>query len=433
MSYYLLTLGCPKNVADSTRLERSLREAGQSPAPARHAGTLIVNTCAFIDEAKEESINAILKLALKKKGGQKLVVIGCLPQLYRRELLAEVPEIDHVFGVESWEKVAALGDSLDSREAVSPPSPSRRASAYLKIADGCNARCSFCIIPKIKGRLHSLPPESVVEEGKRLQAEGARELVLVAQDSTAYGRDLAMEDGLALLLERLATDLPDVAWLRVMYAYPGHLSKRLLRTMAELPQVCKYLDIPLQHSSPTVLQRMRRPHDSSQTRRMLERLRQAMPDIALRTTFLVGFPGETEQDFHDLLAFVREAKFDHVGAFMFSPQDATPAARMADQVPDRVKRRRYRELMRVARETSLERNRAWVGREMAVLVESGADIARNGTVMFIGRTYRDAPEVDGLVFCRGEARAGEMKRVRIVEALPYDLLAEVAATASTSD
>jgi len=251
--------------------------------------------------------------------------------------------------------------------------------------------------------------------------------VLVAQDSTAYGRDLGMEDGLALLLERLATDLPEVAWLRIMYAYPGHLSKRLLRTMAELPQVCKYLDIPLQHSSPAVLQRMRRPHDLSQTRRMLERLREAMPDIALRTTFLVGFPGETERDFQGLLAFIRETKFDHVGAFMFSPQDATPAARMPDQVPERVKRRRYRELMRAARETSLERNRAWVGKETAVLVESKGEIEGNGKGIFVGRTYRDAPEVDGLVFCKGEATAGEMKLVRIVEALPYDLLAEAAA------
>ncbi len=427
MSYYLLTLGCPKNVADSTRLERSLHEAGQSPAPARQAGILIVNTCAFIDQAKEESINAILKLALKKKSGQKLVVIGCLPQLYRKELLAEVPEIDRVFGVESWEKVAALAESPGTGEVVSAPGASPRASAYLKIADGCNARCSFCIIPRIKGRLHSLPAGAIVDEGKRLAAEGARELVLVAQDSTAYGRDLRIQDGLALLLERLATDLPDVAWLRIMYAYPGHVSKRLLRTMAELPQVCKYLDIPLQHSSPAVLQRMRRPYDSSQTRRMLERLREAMPDIALRTTFLVGFPGETEQDFQDLLAFVREVKFDHVGAFMFSPQDGTPAARMPDQVPERVKRRRYRELMRVARETSLERNRAWVGKETVVLVESNGDIEGNGKGIFVGRTYRDAPEVDGMVFCKGEALAGEMKRVRIVEALPYDLLAEAAA------
>ena len=426
MSYYLLTLGCPKNVADSTRLERSLRQTGHTRAPAGRAAILIVNTCAFIDQAKEESINAILKLALKKKSGQKLVVIGCLPQLYRKELLAEVPEIDHVLGVESWEKAAALAGNV-SPETGSVAAPARRTSAYLKIADGCNARCSFCIIPKIKGRLRSLPPDAVIEEARRLQAEGARELVLVAQDSTAYGRDLGIEDGPAVLLERLASEMPDVPWLRVMYAYPGRLSKRLLRTMAELPQVCKYLDIPLQHSSPAVLQRMRRPHDPSQTRRMLERLREAMPEIALRTTFLVGFPGETEQDFQHLLAFVRETRFDHVGAFMFSPQDGTPATRMPDQVPERVKRRRYRELMRLARETSLERNRAWTGKEMTVLVESEASADRNGRAMFVGRTYRDAPEVDGLVFCKGEAHAGEMKRVRIVGAMPYDLLAEAAA------
>jgi len=422
MSYYLLTLGCPKNVADSTRLDRSLREAGQSPTSARNAGLLIVNTCAFIDQAKEESINAILKLALKKKAGQTLAVIGCLPQLYRRELLDEVPEIDHVFGVESWDKVAALAEGLDTT-TPSPPQRLTRVSAYLKIADGCNARCSFCVIPRIKGRLHSLPPDAVVDEGKRLAAEGAKELVLVAQDSTAYGLDLGLDEGLSRLLERLATDLPDVAWLRIMYAYPGRLSKELLRTMAELPQVCKYLDIPLQHSSPPVLNRMRRPSDPSQTQRMLNRLREAMPGIALRTTFLVGFPGETEQDFQHLLAFVQATKFDHVGAFMFSAQDSTLAAGMPEQVPERVKRRRYRELMKAAREASLERNRQWIGQEITVLVESESQSGKDGA-MFVGRSYRDAPEVDGLVFCKGQAQAGEMRRVRIVEALPYDLLAE---------
>jgi ribosomal protein S12 methylthiotransferase len=423
MSYHLLTLGCPKNVADSARLERLLREAGHALRPARYADVIIVNTCSFIDQAKEESINAILKLALKKRGGQKLMVIGCLPQLYRKELLAEVPEIDHLLGVESWEKVATLAGVA----ADMPPSPRerpRRVSAYLKIADGCNARCAFCLIPRIKGRLHSLPPDAVVEEARRLEAEGARELVLVAQDTTAYGRDLGMADGLPSLLERLARDLPAVAWLRVMYAYPGHLSQRLLRTMADVPQVCEYLDIPLQHSSPAVLTHMRRPSGPEQTRRLIERLREAMPDIALRTTLLVGFPGETERDFQDLLSFVRETKFDHVGAFMFSPQEKTAAARMPAQVPERVKRRRFRELMHAARDTSLERNRAWIDRETAILVESEPQSGGSDHEMFVGRSYRDAPEVDGLVLCKGRARAGEMRRVRITEVLPYDLLAE---------
>ena len=423
MRYYLLTLGCPKNVADSDRLERLLREAGHSPASAKGADMLIVNTCGFIDAAKEESINAILKLALKKREGQRLVVAGCLTQLYADELLSEVPEIDDVFGVEAWAKVAALaGKAKTNVDTKKGGAVARRASAYLKIADGCNARCAFCLIPRIKGRLHSEPVDEVVVEAKRLAAEGARELVLVAQDSTSYGRDLALTDGLASLLERLARDVPEVAWLRLMYAYPGHVSPRLLEAMASLPQVCHYLDIPLQHAAPSVLQRMRRPYDVAETRRMLERLHRAMPDVALRTTFLVGFPGETEADFQSLVDFVREERFDHVGAFPFSPQQGTPAASMADQVPERTKRRRYRELMEVAREVSLARNRELIGGETTVLVESQR--ADGDGDVFVGRTYRDAPEVDGLVICRGSASPGELRRVRVTEALPYDVVAE---------
>ncbi len=421
MSYYLLTLGCPKNVADSTKLDRMLREAGAASETATRADLLIVNTCSFIDQAKEESINAVLKLATRKRRGQELVVIGCLPELYHRELLAEVPEIDYVFGVESWTKVVELADRA-GRAQVAEKRESG-PSAYLKISDGCDARCAFCVIPRIKGRLHSEPVEAVVEEAKRLAAEGAKELVLVAQDSTAYGRDVDMKDGLVSLLERLALEMPS-SWLRVMYAYPGHVSPRLVRTMAETPQVCHYLDIPLQHSSPAVLRRMRRPHDFAQTVRTLERLREAMPDIALRTTFMVSFPGETERDFAELLAFVRETRFEHVGAFMFSPQEGTPAARMPHQVPERAKRRRYRELMRVAQETALEANQRWLGKELTVLVESMSGRDDPGREIFVGRSYRDAPEVDGLVLCAGEALPGEMRRVRIVEALAYDLIGE---------
>jgi len=434
MRYHLLTLGCPKNVADSGRLERLLQEEGHLPASAAKAEMIIVNTCGFIDRAKEESVNTILRLAAQKRPGQSLVVSGCLSQLSPQELLDEIPEIDHIFGVEAGERIAALAGEAKREEAEAnlPQPPLPRVSAYLKIADGCNARCSFCVIPRIKGRLRSAPIDVLVAEAKRLADEGARELVLVAQDSTAYGRDLGMRDGLPQLLRQLASRVPEVAWLRVMYAYPGHVSRELAETMASLPQVCHYLDLPLQHSSPAVLRRMRRPHDEAELRRTLERLRKAMPDIALRTTFLVGFPGETEKEFQGLLDFVREAGFDHVGAFPFSPQPGTAAAGMLGQVSERVKRRRYRQLMVAAKEVSLALNRRWVGRETTVLVESERGKTDGDGRLFVGRSYRDAPEIDGLVICAGQALPGEMRRVRIVRALPYDLLAEPVAAATAS-
>jgi ribosomal protein S12 methylthiotransferase len=429
LRYHLVTLGCPKNVADSEKLERLLREAGHRPSSLAAAETVIVNTCGFIDAAKEQSINTILRLAMKKRPGQRLIVAGCLPELYAKELAKEIEQIDHLFGVEAWEEIAAVaGKSAPVAEAApdevrhQPPSP-QRVSAYLKIADGCNARCGFCLIPRIKGQLHSTPIDSLVAEAQRLSREGVRELVLVAQDSTAYGRDLGMRDGLPDLLERLAEKAPDIPWIRVMYSYPGHISRRLVEAMANLPQVCHYLDIPLQHSSAAALRRMRRPSDIAEVRRTLERLRTAMPDIALRTTFLVGFPGETEGEFQGLLDFIREVRFDHIGAFPFSPQPGTEAARLPDQVPERVKRRRYRELMEAAQEISWERNREWVGRKMTVLVESKPGKTGHEGPLFAGRSYRDAPEVDGMVVCSGTATPGELRRVRITQALPYDLLA----------
>lgn len=437
MRYHLVTLGCPKNTVDSRRLEWLLRERGAQPSPLKTADFVIVNTCGFIDAAKEESINAVLRLAMNKRPGQKLLVAGCLTELYAAQLAEEVPEIDHLFGVEAWDDIMRLIDRTDAgaktKDRRKKREPAAAApSAYLKIADGCNARCSFCVIPRIKGRLHSTPPEEILAEARRLTSEGARELVLVAQDTTAYGRDLGMRDGLPALVERLAADVPEAAWIRIMYAYPGHISRRLLQMMASTPQVCHYLDVPLQHISADVLRRMRRPHDALETRRMLERVRRALPDIALRTTFLVGFPGETERDFAELLDFVREVRFEHVGAFTFSPQEGTEAAQLPGQVPERVKRRRYRELMETARRISLERNREWLGREMMVLVESAPAISKSGERVFAGRSYRDAPEIDGLTLCTGEATPGEMLTVRVRRALPYDLLAERVDAASTS-
>ncbi len=447
MRYHLVTLGCPKNVADSDKLEALLREGRHEPTdrPAR-AGLVVVNTCGFLEAAREESINVILGLAVHKRPGQKLVVAGCLSQIHARQLRQEIPEIDALFGVEAWEKVANLAGTEDRPPRSGAPdgqatsimleTPQRsRPSAYLKISDGCNAHCAFCTIPRIKGRLHSAEPQALLAEARRLADEGVRELVLVAQDSTAYGRDRGQPDGLPDLLERLAGAVPQVPWIRVMYAYPGHVSARLVQTMASLPQVCDYLDIPLQHASPAVLRRMRRPSNLDHIRRMFANLRSAVPEIALRTTFIVGCPGETEAEFKQMLALVREMRFDHVGAFIYSPEPGTSAARAPDQVPDALKRRRYRRLMRAAQEVSLARNREWVGRELTVLVESEAagDRHRPGAEeVFAGRSYRDAPEVDGLVLGPGQPSTGSMVRVRVESALPYDLWGSLVQSCNTA-
>jgi ribosomal protein S12 methylthiotransferase len=432
MRYHLVTLGCPKNVADSDKLEALLQEGFHQPTDRpTSADLIVVNTCGFLEAAREESIDAILRLSLRKRPGQKLVVTGCLSQICARQIEEEMPEVDALFGIEAWEQVAALAGTaarssgrrpLDARKA----SPAARPSAYLKISDGCNARCAFCIIPRIKGRYRSAAPEALVAEARRLAAEGVQELVLVAQDSTAYGRDRGQRDGLPELLGRLADAVPEVPWVRLMYAYPGHVSARLAQTMAALPQVCHYLDVPLQHASLAVLRRMRRPSDPDRVRRMFALLRSAMPDIALRTTFIVGYPGETEAEFEELLGFVREMRFDHVGAFMYSPEPGTPAARAPEQVPAGVKRRRYRRLMRLSQDVSLARNEELIGRELTVLVESegasgGDGRRRGGDEVFAGRSYRDAPEVDGLVLGPGRPPPGSMVRVRVEQALPYDL------------
>jgi ribosomal protein S12 methylthiotransferase len=279
----------------------------------------------------------------------------------------------------------------------------------------------------MKGKLHSTPADDLVSEARRLADLGVREIVLVAQDSTDYGRDLGMRDGLPELLERLSEATPDVPWLRIMYAYPGHVTRRLAETMARLPNIVPYIDIPLQHAAESVLRRMRRPSNTRMVREMFEMLRSCMPEIALRTTFIVGYPGETDDEFSELLAFVREMAFDHVGCFTYSPQSESPAAHAPGQVPERVKRRRQRQLMEVAQQVSIIRNRAMVGREIDVLVESEqapSDQGGGDAGFVAGRSYRDAPEVDGLVLLQGTAPPGEFVRARVTQALAYDLVAE---------
>jgi ribosomal protein S12 methylthiotransferase len=418
-AYHLVTLGCPKNVVDSETFESIMRRAGHVPVDRPSAADLlVVNTCGFIDASKEESINTVLELVAEKRPGQRLVVAGCLTQLYGEELAGEIPEIDAVFGVDQWEQVAALAGG-QPRAAYDIPSEGmlgpRRVSAYLKISDGCNAPCTFCIIPTIKGRFTSIGAGELVRRARQLVDEGARELVLVAQDSTAYGEDLGRRDALPDLLRLLAEAVPGT-WLRLMYAYPGRVSRRLIAAMAEIPEVVPYLDMPLQHGSVPMLRRMRRPANMAMVRRTLVELREAMPEIALRTSLIVGFPGETEEEFEELLDFVREVRFDHLGVFTYSPQERTPAATMAGQVPERVKRARRAEVMKLQQGISLAKNRALVGSELEVLVET---VGPDGVA--VGRSHRDAPEVDGSVYMHGEARPGEIVRVRITDAEPYDL------------
>jgi len=432
--YHIVTLGCAKNVADSERIARVLGDGAHlEVAQPSAADVIIVNTCGFIDASKEESVNTILELAAGKRAGQQLVVAGCLTALHGEELRAEVPEIDAVFGAEDWGGIGVFAQTVVPVTLEQPPfdipetsiaAQRRRPSAYLKISDGCNAPCTFCIIPKMKGKLHSSPADEIVAEAQRLAAQGVREIVLVAQDSTDYGRDLGLRDALPELLERLAAEVPEVPWLRIMYAYPGHVTQRLAETMARLPNVARYIDIPLQHGAESVLRRMKRPSNTRMVREMFATLRAAMPDIAIRTTFIVGYPGETEAEFGELLAFVREMAFDHVGCFTFSPQSESPAAHEPDPVPERVKKRRQRQLMEVAQQVSLIKNRAMVGREIDVLVESSST-PREGydTGFVVGRSYRDAPEVDGLVLLEGDFAPGDFVRAKVTQALAYDLVA----------
>ena len=424
MRYHLVTLGCAKNTVDSMRLERALRNARHAPVDEPgDADLVLVNTCGFIDAAKAESIEVVSELDRNRPADQRLYVVGCMTQIAEEEVRAVVPGVDATFGVEAWDAVAASLGPADPRydipqQSVLPMGP----SAYLKISDGCDRPCTFCIIPTIKGGMRSEPAERLLGEARMYAAAGVRELVLVAQDSTAYGEDRRDRDGLAVLLDQLAAEVPEVPWIRLMYAYPGRVTRRLAETMAALPNVVPYLDIPLQHGSDAMLRRMKRPSLRT-ARRSLDAIRSAMPDVTVRTTFIVGFPGETDAEFEELLDFVEEQRFDHVGAFTYSPQAGTPAAGYAEPVPHEVVAERYGALMELAQEISHERNRELVGSELDVLIESESPTpSAGGDLVSVGRSVRDAPEVDGLSFVRGEFPTGTLVRARVDGAMPYDLL-----------
>jgi len=438
--FHLVSLGCSKNTVDSESMAHLLRRAGYASGEAADdAEILIVNTCGFIGPAKEESLAALRELAAAKRPGQLLIAAGCLTQRYGAEVARQVPGIDGLLGTRRWMDIVEVVRGLRrgphpeplyslpevARVALEPDGTPRAAvqgaSAYIKIADGCRRPCAFCAIPLIKGTAVSRPPAAIVDEARRLQALGVRELILIAQDTTDYGHDLGLKDGLADLLDSLTRQVPQVDWIRIMYAYPGYVTDRLIETMATRPQVLPYLDMPLQHAHPQALRRMRRPANVEWVRRTVEKMRRAVPELALRTTFIVGYPGETEQEFQALLDFVAEMRFDRVGAFTFSFEQGTASEPLGDPIPSEVKEERRERLMALQQRISLEKNQAFVGKTLDVLIEG------QGDGLSVGRSYRDAPEVDGLVLVDGRLAIGEVAPARITGALTYDLSALPAA------
>jgi len=437
---HLLTLGCPKNLADSELMSGALAGAGfELTTDPDEAQVLVVNTCAFIEAAKKESINAILEATeIKKLGdGRRLVVAGCMAQRYGAELREEMPEVDIFVGTGNFLELPELLRRTETPELrpipyagaahILPPAVAPRIrsgdyfSAYLKISEGCNHKCAFCIIPKIRGPHESRPVADLVAEARMLADGGVRELNLIAQDLTAYGRDLEPRRSLAELLRAL-NEVNGLRWIRLLYCYPNFVTDELLDAIAGLPNVAKYIDIPLQHADDAVLRAMRRERSGAALRSLLERIRRRVPGVAMRTSFIVGFPGESDRAFANLLDFAREEQFDRVGVFTYSREENTAAFDLPHQVPEKIKRARRAELMELQAGISLRKNRELIGREIEVMVEGM--MAGRATRMR-GRSSLQAPEIDGMVMLRGEANPGEFVRARIQRALSYDLVGEV--------
>ena len=437
---HLISLGCPKNLVDSEYLLGRLTELGLEVTEIpEEAETIVVNTCGFLQSAVSEAVEVILEAAeLKNTGAAKiLAVTGCLPQRYKGDLAASLPEVDLFWGAGGLEDLArtlARGDLPAGNEHLDeiPPGfapdsagPRLRSApfyrAYLKVAEGCDNACSYCLIPSLRGPYRSRPLETLVDEAHGLAESGVRELILVAQDTTAYGRGLGRKVNLARLLARLA-EVDGLDWIRIMYAYPSGLTDQLLEVMAGEPKICEYLDLPLQHASPRVLKRMKRRGDFDYLK-LIEKLKQKIPDLTLRTTLMVGFPGETDEDFETLLDFVDQAEFDRLGVFKFSPEEGSAAAVMADQVPQWLKEKRRRKLMARQRRISKKILSRLVGRTLPVLVEGKSP---ETDLLLTGRTRGMAPEIDGQVYIvSGTASAGEIRPALIARSLDYDLVGEL--------
>ncbi len=435
-SFYIESLGCAKNSVDSRSMAELLVRAGyQESQNSADAGIIIVNTCGFILPAQEESLRTLREFAAAKKEGQVLIAAGCLSEKEKSHLKVEVDGLDAAFGTRRWSDILKVVQKARAHPASAylhfPETPLivesdqkvarvavQGGSAYLKIADGCDRRCAFCAIPLIKGPMLSRPVQAVLDDALLLQGMGVKEIILIAQDSTAYGRDFGSRDGLPILLKEIIHTVPEIPWVRVMYTFPGAISDELIKIMAENNAVLPYLDLPLQHAHPDVLKRMRRPADVQIVRETITKMRAMIPEIALRTTFIVGYPGETEAEFQCLQDFLEEIRFDHVGIFPYYHEEGTSAFLNDDNVPQELKEERIQKLAAAQEKISLEINQSLIGKSLQVLIEG------NGDGISAGRSYRDAPEIDGLVMFDELIPPGSLVTGKVTGALIHDLIAK---------
>ena len=439
MKLLFVSLGCDKNLVDTEVMLGLLDKRGwQITDDETQADVIVINTCCFVHDAKEESIQTILEMAEYKKTGslKALIVTGCLAQRYQEEIVKEIPEVDAVLGTTSYDKIAdAIDGALEGNVSIEladvdalPLVETKRLVttgghyAYLKIAEGCDKHCTYCIIPKIRGNYRSVPMERLLEEAADLAEQGVKELILVAQEKTLYGRDIYGEKSLHKLLRELCR-IKGIRWIRILYCYPEEIDDNLIQVMKEESKICHYLDLPIQHANNEILKRMGRRTSKEQLIAIIEKLREAIPDITLRTTLITGFPGETKEQHEELMEFVDQMEFDRLGVFTYSPEEDTPAAEMPRQVPEEVKEERQAEIMELQQEIAFEQAEDMIGREVLVMIEG--KVADEDA--YVGRTYKDAPNVDGLIFVNTdeELMSGDFARVKITGALEYDLIGEL--------
>ena len=439
MKILFISLGCDKNLVDTEVMLGLLASRGyEMTDDENEADIIVINTCCFIHDAKEESIQNILEMAEYRKTGKvkALIVTGCLAERYRQEIMDEIPEVDEVLGTTAYPPILdAVDEALAGRHSImlsdidALPLPDTRRLvttgghfAYLKIAEGCDKHCTYCIIPKIRGNYRSVPMERLIKEAEYLAEQGVKELILVAQETTLYGRDIYGEKSLHRLIRELCR-IRGIRWIRILYCYPEEITDELIQVMKEEPKVCHYLDLPIQHASDTILKRMGRRTSKQELIDIVGKLRREIPDICLRTTLITGFPGETQEQHEELAEFVDEMEFDRLGVFTYSPEEGTPAAAMPDQIDEEIKEERQAELMELQQEIAFDNAENMIGREMLVMIE-GKVADENA---FVGRTYRDAPNVDGLIFINTDEEliSGDFAKVKVTGALDYDLIGEL--------